>query len=104
MAKMKKFMVVHKEPRMDCNAVQGNWRKMAQVETATWIRTYINEKKGLRYCIWHSPGEDELKKIFDKMGVGYEGIIEVEETVPDLWGPAWQEHLEKDATADTLGH
>jgi hypothetical protein len=27
----------------------------------------------------------------------------VEETVPDMWGERWQEHLQKDAEAETLG-
>ena len=103
MAKMKKFMAVHNNPGIDCNVVQANWRKLAKVESATWVRTYINEKQGIRYCVWLSPDEKELKKIFDEIGVNYESIIPVEETVPDLWGEAWKEHLEKEAVADTLG-
>ena len=103
MAKMKKFMAVHNAPGIDCNVVQANWRKLAKVESATWVRTYINEKRGIRYCVWLSRDEKELKKIFDEIGVTYESILPVEETVPDLWGEKWQEHLEKDAIADTLG-
>jgi hypothetical protein len=30
--------------------------------------------------------------------------VPVEETVPDLWGEKWNEHLEKDVAADTLGN
>jgi hypothetical protein len=30
-------------------------------------------------------------------------MIEVEETVPDMWGGKWKAHLEAEATADTLG-
>jgi hypothetical protein len=29
--------------------------------------------------------------------------LPVEETTPDFWGEKWEEHLEKDAVADTLG-
>jgi len=103
MAKMKKFMAVHNNPGCDCKVIQSNWRKLAKVESATWVRTYINEGKGMRYCVWLAPDEKELKKIFDEIGVTYESILPVEETVPDLWGEAWEEHLEKEAVADTLG-
>jgi hypothetical protein len=103
MAKMRKFMAVHHDPGIDCKVVQANWRKLAKVESATWVRTYLNEKKGVRYCIWLAPDEKELEEIFDEIGVTYESILPVEETVPDLWGEAWQEHLEKEAVADTLG-
>jgi uncharacterized protein DUF4242 len=103
MTKMNKFMVVHNDPEVDCKIVQANWRKLARVESATWIRTYVNEKKGIRYCLWFAPDEQELKKVFDQISVSYESILPVEETVPDLWGEKWQEHLEKDAVADNLG-
>ena len=103
MAKMRKFMAVHHNPGIDCKVVQANWRKLAKVESATWVRTYINEDNGIRYCVWLSPDEKELKKIFDGIGVTYESILSVEETVPDLWGEEWQQHLEKEAVADTLG-
>ena len=103
MAKMKKFMAVHYNPGIDCKVIQANWRKLARVESATWVRTYINEEEGIRYCIWLAPDKQELIKIFDEIKVTYESIIAVEETVPDLWGEAWAEHLEKEATADTLG-
>ena len=43
-----------------------------------------------------------LEIIFAELDIGYASIIEVEETVPDLWGRKWQEHLKADATADTL--
>lgn len=103
MAKMTKFMVVHHNPGVDCNAIQANWRKLAKIESANWVRTYYNEEKGMRYCVWLAPHEEELKKIFKEIDVSYETILPVEETVPDLWGDAWQEHLEKEAVADTLG-
>ncbi len=103
MGNMKKFMVIHNNPGIDCNVIQANWRKLAKVESATWVRTYINEQLGIRYCVWLSHDEEELKKIFDEIDVSYESILPVEETVPDLWGETWQEHLEKEKTADTLG-
>jgi hypothetical protein len=103
MAKTTKFMVVHNNPGIDCNVVQANWRKLANVESATWVRTYFNEEKGVRYCIWLAPDEKELEKIFSEMDVSFESITRVEETVPDLWGEKWEEHLKQDAAADNLG-
>ncbi|MBS3758510.1 MAG: DUF4242 domain-containing protein [Desulfobacterales bacterium] len=104
MAKMGKFMVVHHNPGIDCKVVQANWRKMANIESATWIRTYINEAEGMRYCVWMAPSADELKRIFKNMDVSWESILPVEETVPDLWGDKWEEHLQKEPVADTLGN
>ncbi|MCK5311138.1 MAG: DUF4242 domain-containing protein [Desulfobacteraceae bacterium] len=104
MAHLKKFMMVHNNPGVDCNEVQANWRKLANVETGTWIRTYFNEDKGVRYCIWLASNEEDLKNIFTEIGISWDSIMEVEETVPDLWGEKWEEHLEEDATADNLGN
>lgn len=103
MAKLKKYMVVHNNPGIDCEVVQANWRKLAKIETATWERTFFNEDKGMRYCIWLANDEEQLKNIFTDMNVSWESILPVEEIVPDLWGEKWQEHLEADKTADTLG-
>jgi phage-related protein len=103
MKKLNQYMAVHRNPGIDCKVVQANWRKMVKLASATWVRTYINEEKGMRYCIWMSPDEKTLEKIFDEMKVSYESILPVEEMVPDMWGERWQEHLRKDATADTLG-
>jgi len=103
MGKVKRFMAVHDNPGIDCNVIQANWRKMAKVETATWERTYFNEEKGQRFCIWLARDEEQLKKIFTNMDISWETIIPVEETVPDLWGEKWHEHLEAEQTADTLG-
>jgi len=104
MAKQKQFMAVHRNPGLDCATVQGNWRKLANVESATWVRTYFNEPTGTRYCVWLAPDEKELKRIFEEMGVGYESVLPVQETIPDLWGEAWQEHVRTDAAADNLGN
>lgn len=103
MAKQKKYMVVHNNPGIDCTVVQNNWRKLAKVESATWVRTYFNEDKGTRYCLWLAEDEEQLKKIYTEMDVSWESILDVEETVPDMWGESWEEHLEAEKTADTLG-
>jgi hypothetical protein len=50
-----------------------------------------------------APDEEELKKIFREMDVSWEKIIPVEETIPDMWGEKWNEHLQKEEHADTLG-
>ena len=53
MAKMRKYIAVHNNPGIDCKVVQDNWRKLAKVESATWVRTYINEKKGkVQIFVW----------------------------------------------------
>ncbi|MGB5155823.1 MAG: DUF4242 domain-containing protein [Desulfobacterales bacterium] len=83
MAKMTKFMVVHHNPGIDCNVVQANWRKLANMESATWLTTYFNEEEGIRYCVWLAPDEAEMEKIFSEMGVSFETIINVEEILPD---------------------
>ena len=95
--------MVHNTPDVDCGEVQNNWRKLAQVESGTWIRTYYNQEKGIRYCLWLAPSEEDLKDVFTEIGISWDSIIPVEETVPDLWGEKWGEHLEKDALADNLG-
>lgn len=104
MTNMKKFMAVHNNPGIDCNVVQANWRKLAGVENASWLRTYYNENQGKRYCVWLAPDETILKNVFKEMNVSYEAIVPVEETLPDLWGARWEEHLKKDAAADNLGN
>ena len=103
MIKLNKYMMVHNNPGIDCDEVQANWRKLAHVENATWVRTYFNEEMSVRYCIWLAPSEEVLKDIFTEIGISWESIVQVEETVPDLWGEKWDEHLRVDAVADTLG-
>lgn len=104
MSKLKKFMMVHNNPGVTCDEIQANWRKLSQVESSTWVRTYFNEDKGVRYCIWLASSEEDLKDIFTEIGISWDSIIEVEETVPDLWGEKWHEHLKEDAVADNLGN
>ena len=81
-----------------------NWRKLAKIEKAKWLRTYFNEEQGWRYCIWLAPDENVLKNIFNEMEVPFKEIVPVEETVPDLWGEKWHEHLSRDESADNLGN
>lgn len=100
---MKAYMVVHRAPELSWEIVEENWRKLAGVKTATWIKTYFNVDEGVRYCVWHAPDTPTLKKIFDDLGVSFESMIEVEETRPDMWGGKWEEHLKAEAVADTLG-
>jgi len=104
MKEMKKFMAYHHDPDLNFEIVQANWRKLAQVETAKWIRTCYNEEYNMRFCVWLAPSEEELKKIFTNLEVSWEMIVEVKETVPDLWGEDWQKHLEAEATASTMGN
>ena len=103
MAKMDKYLMISDDPNIDCDEVQANWRKMASVESATWVKSYYNEEKGQRYAIWLSPTEEDLGKILTGIGIKWDALIKVEETVPDMWGQKWEEHLTQDATADNLG-
>jgi hypothetical protein len=103
MAKLTKFMAVHRNPSISWKKVEENWAKAANVESATWIRTCFNRKEGVRYCLWLAPDMNKLKEIFKNLDVSWESILEVEETVPDLWGGSWQKHIEAESKADTLG-
>lgn len=103
MKNMSKYMVVHRDPTIPWSKIEQNWRKLANVESATWIRTCYNKEKGVRYCVWLAPNEKELQKVFADLNISWESMIEVEETVPDMWGGKWETHLEAEATADTLG-
>jgi len=101
---MRAYMVVHRAPGLSWDAVENNWRKLANVESAEWILTYYNVEKNVRYCVWHAPDEATLENVFRDLEISFESITEVEETKPDLWGAEkWEEHLKADATADTLG-
>ncbi len=103
-AKLNKFMMVHSNLDTDCKEVQASWRKLADTGVGVWVRTYTNEEKSLRYCIWLASSEEALKNIFTEIGLSWDSIVPVEETTPDLWGEKWQEHLEREAVADTLGN
>jgi hypothetical protein len=95
-------MVTHEDPNISWHKIEENWAKLANVETAKWDRTYFNRKEGVRYCVWLAPGPDELKSIFAEIAISWKRMIEVEETVPDLWGKRWKEHLAAESEASTL--
>jgi hypothetical protein len=95
-------MVVHEDPHVSWEKVEENWGKLANVEHATWVRTCFNKQKGVRYCVWLAPSEDILKSIFAELEISWVSMLEIEETVPDLWGSKWQEHLDAENRADTL--
>ena len=101
MAKMLKYMVVHKNPDISWEKVEENWAKLANVEKCTWVRTFFNRKKGVRYCEWLAPDESILKSSFADLDITFESILEVEETVPDLWGKKWEEHIAAEEKAST---
>lgn len=61
-----------------------------------------NVDQGLRYCVWQSPDKATMEKIFGDLEISFESMTEVQETKPDMWGRKWKEHLEAEATADTL--
>ena len=103
MTQMSKYMVTHISPDIPWEKVEENWAKLAHVETASWIRTYYNKEQGIRYCVWLAPEEDTLKSLFSELEISWDTMVAVEETVPDLWGKKWQEHLEAEATASTKG-
>ena len=103
MAKTSKYMVTHISPDIPWEKVEENWAKLAHAESASWIRTYYNKEKGIRYCVWLAPEEDTLKSLFSELEIAWDTMVAVEETVPDLWGKKWQEHLEAEATASTKG-
>jgi hypothetical protein len=103
MAKMLKYMVVHNDPHISWEEVEENWAKLANVEKCTWMRTFFNKEKGLRYCEWLAPDERTLKSLFMDLHISYESIVAVEETVPDLWGKRWEEHLAAEEAASTRG-
>jgi len=86
MNRHKIYMMVHDNPGINCEEVQANWRKLVKVETVTWIRTYFNEKKGVRYCVWLASSEEDLKNIFTEIGINWDSIVKVEETASDFWG------------------
>lgn len=82
---MAKFIVVHKSPDISWEKVEENWLKLAHVESATWERTWFNKEEGVRHCLWQARDAEVLKEIFADLDITYEYILEVEETVPDIW-------------------
>jgi hypothetical protein len=101
MAKLLKYMVVHNDPDISWEQVEKNWPKLANVEKCTWVRTFFNREKGIRYCEWLAPNASTLKSNFTDLDISFESIIGVEETVPDLWGKKWEAHLAAEENAST---
>jgi hypothetical protein len=102
MGHMSKFMVVHNDPQIKWEVVQENWRKLAKLEVVRWERTYFNSAVGVRYCVWFAPNKEKLENIFKELSIAFESIIDVQETLPDMWGEKWEEHLKQEAQSDTL--
>jgi hypothetical protein len=101
MKKMKNFMVVHRDPQVSWQKVENNWSKMASVEPATWLRTYYNKEEKVRYCLWLAPNKESLKDIFGDFQVSWESILEVEETLPDIWARKYRAETEAEERADS---
>jgi hypothetical protein len=101
MKKMKNFMVVHRDPEISWDKVEENWSKMVDLEPATWLRTYFNVDEKVRFCLWLAPNEEVLKEIFADFQIRWESILEVEETIPDIWARKYQEQMEAEDREDT---
>lgn len=101
MKKMKNFMVVHRDPDVSWGKVEENWSKMVDLEPATWLRTYFNVDEKVRFCLWRAPNEEVLKKIFADFQISWESILEVEETIPDIWARKYQAQMEAEDREDT---
>jgi hypothetical protein len=100
MKKMKNFMVVHRDPKVSWEKVEENWSKMVDLEPATWLRTYFNMDEKVRYCLWRAPDGETLKKIFADFKISWESILEVKETIPDIWAREYQEQMEAEERED----
>ena len=101
MKKMKKFMVVHRAPDVSWDKVEENWSKMVDLEPATWLRTYFNVEEKVRFCLWLAPNKEVLEEIFADLLVNWESILEVEETIPDIWARKYQAQMEAEDREDT---
>lgn len=101
MKKMKNYMAVHRDPKVSWEKVEENWSKMVDVEPATWLRTYFNVEEKVRFCLWLAPNEEALKKIFADFQISWEYILEVEETIPDIWAKKYRAQIEAEERQDT---
>lgn len=99
MKRSKNFMVVHRDPHVSWEKVEENWSKMVDLEPATWLRTYFNMKEKVRFCLWNAPSEEALKKIFEGFRISWESILEVEETIPDIWARKYRAKIEEEERA-----
>lgn len=98
---MKSFMVVHRDPKVTWEKVEENWSKMVDLEPATWLRTYFNVDEKVRYCLWLAPDADTLEKIFSDFNITWESILEIKETVPDIWAKKYRSQIEAEEKEDT---
>lgn len=101
MKRMKRYMVVHRDPQVSWGKIEENWSRMVDVEPATWLRTYYNVKEQVRFCLWLAPNEEALKKIFSDFHITWESILEVKETIPDIWAKKYQTQMEAEEREDT---
>lgn len=101
MKRMKSYMVVHRDPDVSWDKIEENWSKMVDLEPATWLRTYFNVNEKVRFCLWLAPNEEALKKIFADFQIGWESILEVEETIPDIWARKYRAQMEAEEREDT---
>ncbi|MDA8141990.1 MAG: DUF4242 domain-containing protein [Desulfobacteraceae bacterium] len=101
MKRMKSYMVVHRDPDVSWDEVESNWSKMVDLEPATWLRTYYNVDEKVRFCLWLAPNKETLKKIFADFQISCESILEVEETIPDIWAKKYLEQMEAEEREDT---
>lgn len=101
MKKMKNFMVVHRDPDVSWDKVEENWTKMVDLEPATWLRTYYNVDEKVRFCLWLAPNKEALEKIFADFHIRWESILEVEETIPDIWAKKYLAQMEEEDREDT---
>jgi Nickel responsive protein SCO4226-like len=94
---MPKYMVTHRSPELNWHIVERNWSELAGFEHAQWIKTYFNVNEGVRYCIWLARDTGKLKQAFAFLDIGWESILEIEETTPDMWGRKRTEHIKAEA-------
>jgi hypothetical protein len=94
MSKMKKYMVVHDDPQVSWEKVEENWSRMVDIEPATWLRTYYNADEKVRYCLWRAPAKETLENIFADFEISWTSILEVKETIPDIWAREYRAQME----------
>lgn len=102
MKRRKIYMVLHREPGVSWDKVEENWSKMVDLEPATWLRTYYNVSEKVRFCLWMAPNEAVLRKIFEDFRIRWESILEVEETIPDIWARRYRAEMEAEEREDTV--
>ena len=100
MSKMKNFMVVHEDPQVSWEKVEENWSRMVDLEPATWLRTYFNVDEKVRYCLWRAPDKEMLEKIFADFKISWKSILEVKETIPDIWDREYRARMEAEEKED----